>query len=100
MSGYSTSWRRLNSALSGTSCASGVKSRPGRDRSENRERNLLMATIIDVHAHYYPPAYLTAVSKLGDLSGPAGKAARLTVDHPLIHRNPLFTGAFDRRLAL
>ncbi len=59
-----------------------------------------MATIIDVHAHYYPPAYLAAVSKLVDLSGPAGKAARLTIDHPLIHRNPLFTGAFDRRLAL
>ena len=59
-----------------------------------------MNAIVDVHAHYYPPAYLEAVRKLVDLPGPVGEAARFTAFHPFIHRIPYFTGAFDERIAL
>ncbi len=59
-----------------------------------------MTAIVDVHAHYYPPAYLDAVRKLVDLPGQVGDAARFTTAHPFIHRIPHFTGAFDERIAL
>ncbi len=59
-----------------------------------------MTAIVDVHAHYYPPAYLDAVRKLVDLPGQVGDAARFTTSHPFIHRIPHFTGSFDERIAL
>src|SRR3712207_3581559 len=54
---------------------------------------------IDVHAHYYPPAYLEALSKLVDEQGPAGNAVRHTL-RPGMRRDPHFSGALDERLAL
>lgn len=59
-----------------------------------------MQTIIDVHAHYYPPSYMDAVRKLVDLPGAAGVAARATLESPFINRIPYFTGRLDERLTL
>jgi aminocarboxymuconate-semialdehyde decarboxylase len=55
---------------------------------------------IDVHAHYFPPAYLEAARRAVDLPGRVGGVARFLSEHPLITKDSIFTTAIDERLAL
>ncbi len=55
---------------------------------------------IDVHAHYFPPAYLQAVGQYVNSEGPVGEVARHTVNHPILQQDKLFSGALEERLAL
>ncbi|QBD79376.1 hypothetical protein EPA93_26665 [Ktedonosporobacter rubrisoli] len=59
-----------------------------------------MFPVIDIHAHYYPPAYLEAVRKMVDRPGPVGDAARATIHSPFIGRIPHFSSRLDERIAL
>jgi aminocarboxymuconate-semialdehyde decarboxylase len=54
---------------------------------------------IDVHAHFYPPAYLDAVRRLEDEPGAVGEAARRTRLGGM-RQDAVFSGATAERLAL
>lgn len=55
---------------------------------------------VDCHAHYYPPEYLDAVRGLVDEPGEVGEVARFTVNHPIVSRDPMFTGRIEERLEM
>jgi predicted TIM-barrel fold metal-dependent hydrolase len=55
---------------------------------------------VDVHAHYYPPEYVDAVTNMKAARGAHGDVARFFLTHPLVSTNPAFTGELEARIDL
>ncbi|MGH2511250.1 MAG: amidohydrolase family protein, partial [Candidatus Limnocylindrales bacterium] len=60
----------------------------------------MAAGAIDLHTHYFPPAYMDLARSLAAEASPVAADARLTYDHPQRSRDPMFSGALDERLAM
>jgi predicted TIM-barrel fold metal-dependent hydrolase len=56
--------------------------------------------VIDVQAHWFPPSYIEALRAVADGSGRAAEIATRALNDPLRKKEPIFTGAIDRRLEL
>jgi aminocarboxymuconate-semialdehyde decarboxylase len=54
----------------------------------------------DVHAHYYPPAYVEVVKKVAQEDGPHAVVAQSFLEHKIINSIPTFLGFLEQRLAL
>lgn len=57
-------------------------------------------TVLDVHAHYYPPEYVAVVREVAAEGGRHGQVARAFLDHPIITRVPMFLGDLAGRIRL
>ena len=55
---------------------------------------------IDVHAHWFPPAYMALMREIGAAGGASAKRARLTYEHPTRARDPIYTAGIPERLSL
>ncbi|MBM4433574.1 MAG: amidohydrolase [Chloroflexi bacterium] len=55
---------------------------------------------IDVHAHFIPPAYVELTRRVGAGDGETAAEARLTYEHPLRVRDPMFGGELGSRVEL
>lgn len=53
-----------------------------------------------MHAHYYPPEYVALTRQLGSSQSVVAADARLTYEHPLRARDPMFTGHLAERVAM
>ncbi|MEO6893159.1 MAG: amidohydrolase family protein [Ktedonobacteraceae bacterium] len=55
---------------------------------------------IDVHAHLYPPKYMSFVNTLAHDTSPAAEAIQATIHDPLITQVPAFQNALDERIVM
>ena len=68
--------------------------------SESRGGRDAPTPAIDVHAHYFPPAYIDLARGCLEEAGVPPDATGFLTSYEPLDRDPAFTGAIDQRLAL